>query len=131
MTRYLLDTNHAGSLLRPNPVLPGKMIAEPNASFSLCLPSVGELWYMIFKSARVASNQSKLEILLKRFDIFSFDHLAAREFGRLTAELHRIGRPIPAIDIQIGAIAIVNDLTLLTAGQHFKHLPGLRYENWT
>ena len=43
MTHYLLDTNHAGSLLRGNSPLPGKMLAAMDADFGLCVPSIGEL----------------------------------------------------------------------------------------
>jgi tRNA(fMet)-specific endonuclease VapC len=130
MTRYLLDTNHAGNLLRANSALPAKMLAATDARFSLCLPSIGELWHMIFKSSQLASNQRKLEALLDHFDIYPFDQSAAREFGRLLTELRRAGHPIPAIDIQIGAIAVANGLTLLTADAHFNHIPGLPRENW-
>jgi tRNA(fMet)-specific endonuclease VapC len=130
MTRYLLDTNHAGSLLRPQPTLPGKMVAATEASFALCLPSIGELWYMVYKSTRVVENQQRLESLLGRFDIFAFDQSAAREFGRLLTELRRGGRPIPAIDAQIAAIALAHGLTLLTADAHFDQIPALGHENW-
>ena len=130
MSRYLLDTNHAGNILRPNSALPERMLAAPDGRFSLCLPSVGELWHMVFKSSQTTANQRKLEAVLDRFDIYPFDHSAAREFGRLLTELRRIGHPIPAIDIQIGAIAMVNGLTLLTADTHFDHIPGLGHENW-
>ncbi len=130
MTRYLLDSNHAGNILRANSSLPSKMLSAPDARFSLCLPSIGELWHMIFKSSRFAANQRKLETLIDRFDIYPFDHPAAREFGRLLTDLRRVGHPIPAIDIQIAAIAIANELTLLTADAHFNHITGLRHENW-
>jgi len=130
MNRYLLDTNHAGSLLRPQPVLVAKMRAAPDATFSLCLPSIGELWHMVYNSSRIADNHQKLEALLQRFAICEFGHLAAREFGRLLTDLRRSGQPLPAIDIQIAAIALVDDLTLLTADRHFDKVPHLRHENW-
>jgi tRNA(fMet)-specific endonuclease VapC len=130
MIRYLLDTNHAGNILRANSVLPAKMLAVPDARFSLCLPSIGELWHMIYKSSQIVVNQRKLEALLDHFDIYPFDQSAAQEFGRLLTELRRAGQPIPAIDIQIGAIAITNGLTLLTADAHFNHVPRLPHENW-
>jgi len=131
MTHYLLDTNHAGSLLRPNSALPAKMLAATDADFGLCMPSIGELWHMIFKSAQAAANERKLEALLAQFVIYPFDQPEAKEFGRVVTELRGVGRPIPAIDMQIAAVALANDLVLLTADQHFNHVARLRHENWT
>jgi len=45
-------------------------------------------------------------------------------------DLRRIGRPIPAIDVQIAAVALVNDLVLLTADRHFEQVDILKHENW-
>jgi hypothetical protein len=42
MTRYLLDTNHAGSLPRASSGLPSKLLAARDARFGLCLPAIGE-----------------------------------------------------------------------------------------
>jgi len=67
MTHYLLDTNHGGSLLRGNSPLPSKMLAAADADFGLCVPSIGELWHMIFKSSQPAANQQKLEALIGQF----------------------------------------------------------------
>jgi predicted nucleic acid-binding protein len=78
MTRYLLDTNHAGSLPRASSGLPSKLLAARDARFGLCLPAIGELWHMVFKSARAESNQAKLEALIQQFDVYPFDDIAAR-----------------------------------------------------
>jgi tRNA(fMet)-specific endonuclease VapC len=40
------------------------------------------------------------------------------------------GRPIPQIDVQIAAIARVNDLTLLTSDKHFRTVDNLKLEDW-
>ena len=52
------------------------------------------------------------------------------EYGRIRTELRQKGRPIPDIDIQIAAIARVNDLVVLTADKHFFNIGGLHVENW-
>jgi tRNA(fMet)-specific endonuclease VapC len=85
---------------------------------------------MVFKSARAESNQAKLEALIQQFDVYPFDDIAAREFGRVLTDLRRVGRPIPVIDVQIAAIAIAKDLVLLTADNHFGNVPQVRCENW-
>jgi tRNA(fMet)-specific endonuclease VapC len=131
MTRYLLDTNHAGTLLRDeNAPLWTRLRSLTRAECALCRPVVGELWYMVYNSSRVDANRLKLEALLAQFDVWEFDATAATEFGKTRAELRRAGRPIPMFDILISAIARSNGLVLVTADAHFAAVPGLATENW-
>jgi tRNA(fMet)-specific endonuclease VapC len=130
MNRYLLDTNHAGRLLRDDQQLWARLRTVDNAEFGLCRPSVGELWFMVLNSAQVDGNRYKLEALLQYFVIWELDVVAAVEFGQIRVELARQGRPIPQIDVQIAAIARVNDLTLLTSDKHFRNVQNLKMEDW-
>lgn len=129
MTRYLLDTNHASLLLRRISTIADRVARAIDSELLLCRPSVGELWYMIFNSSRVESNQRELETFLRDFRLVEFDAPAAVEFGRIKAEQRRAGRPLPDIDIQIAAVARVNDLTLLTDDAHFASIRDLLTEN--
>jgi tRNA(fMet)-specific endonuclease VapC len=131
MTRYLLDTNHAGTLLRDeNAPLWARLRPMSRGECGLCRPVVAELWYMVFNSARVDSNRSKLEALLAQFDVWEFDAPSAIEFGKIRAALRKAARPIPMFDILIAAIARANDLTVVTADAHFQAVTGLKTENW-
>ena len=85
---------------------------------------------MVYKSSRVDENRERLLSSLSRHPLLPFDAAAAEEFGRITVELARTGRPIPHIDRQIAAIARVHNLVCLTADRHFAHVPQLRTENW-
>jgi tRNA(fMet)-specific endonuclease VapC len=128
--RYLFDTNHAGAILRNNAVLLGRLGALTGAEVGLCIPSIGELWFMVHNSAQVAANRVRLQSLLSGFRIFAFGPDEAEEFGRIRAELRRQGRPIPAIDVRIAAVARNHGVTLLTADAHFSAVAGLHTENW-
>lgn len=131
MSRYLLDTNHAGMLLRDeHAALWGRLSGLMHDDACLCQPVVAELWFMVHNSARPAANAPRLERLLAQFRIIEFDGRAAVEFGILRALLRRKGRPTPSFDVLIAAIARVNDLTLLTSDTHFRHIDGLRCEDW-
>ena len=60
-----------------------------------------------------------------------FEDRAAIEAGRLRAELDSAGLPIGRYDLQIAAIAIVHDLTLVTHNtREFGRVAGLRVEDW-
>lgn len=130
MTAYLLDTNHASEAMLITSALRHRMGDAPNASFALCVPSVCELWFMIYNSRRVAENERRLQEFLDAFPLLPLDMIAAREYGQIRQQLRKLGRPIPQIDGQIAAIARVRDLAVLTADAHFSHVPGLRTENW-
>ncbi len=57
---------------------------------------------------------------------------AGRVYGRLFAELRRIGRPMGTIDIQIAAIALgLGNCTVVTTDTDLSAVPGLSVENWT
>jgi tRNA(fMet)-specific endonuclease VapC len=130
MTRYLLDTNHASVFWRRRDLVEPRLQGLADARFGLCLPSIAELWYMVFNSARVESNSRELDLFLRDYEHWDFDLPAASEFGRIKANLRRAGRPIPDVDAQIAAIASVNRLVLLTADAHFGLVTGLITENW-
>lgn len=130
MTGYLFDTNHASAIWKNHPPLLARIAALTDAELSLCLPSVGELWFMVHNSSRVADNEQSLRNFLARFRQYSYDALAAEHFGQIKAHLRTLGRPIPAVDVQIASVARAHDLTVLTADAHFHLIPNLRHENW-
>ncbi|GBC91866.1 Ribonuclease VapC2 [bacterium HR15] len=131
MTRYLLDTNHVSAFWTQDAILRERINRALDAQYYLCTPSVAELWHMVFNSSRVAYNQARLEVLLQQFPILDFDASAAIAYGRLWTELKQRGRPIPVIDAQIAAIAIVHNMTVLTSDvRHFSQVPAVAFENW-
>ena len=130
MTRFLLDTNHASAIWRNDSRMGIRLSSELDPELGLCSPSIGELWFMVFKSARAESNRIKMEVFIQRFAFWEFDYPSTIEFGRIRTELHRKGRPIPSIDIQIAAIARTNDLVLLTSDKHFIEIEQLKTQNW-
>jgi predicted nucleic acid-binding protein len=90
---YLLDTNHASGLFRKLPKPQAKVGSAIGDTFLLCQPSIGELWFMVFNSSRVAENERDLLRFLETFDNHPYDAASAIEFGRIKRELRRIGRP--------------------------------------
>jgi tRNA(fMet)-specific endonuclease VapC len=130
MSEFLLDTNHASLLMNPQDVLWQKIKGGQGQRFGVALIVCAELWYMVFNSQRQIENTSRLERLLQDLTIYDFTPHAAKEYGRLKADLRRKGRPVPQNDLQIASVAIVHRCTLLTADAHFADMPDLRTENW-
>lgn len=131
MPGYLLDTNHVSAVFRQSPTILSRIAASPQSEYGVALPAIGELWFMVFNSVKIAQNTSDLERVLADFIAWPFDDEAAREFGRIKADQRRAGRPIPDVDVQIAAIARSRGLVLLTADAHFSHVNGLTIEDWT
>ena len=76
-------------------------------------------------------NRQRLLLALSRVPGWPFDRAAAEEFGRIDAELHRLGRPMGKVDIQIAAIAQnMGNTTVVSADSDLAAVPGLIVENW-
>jgi hypothetical protein len=69
---------------------------------------------------------------LSRLIIWPYTNDAATEYGRVFAELRRIGRPMQEIDIMIAAIAISFGNCIVVSDDSELHaVPGLVVESWT
>ena len=129
---FLPDTNVWIRHLNPAPskVKPRFAALSPS-QIRLCDVVKAELYYGAFKSERRESNLALLALLFSGFSSFSFDGRAAYVFGELRAELARKGTPIGSYDLQIAAIALVNDCTLVTHNTNeFSRIAGLKLEDW-
>ena len=95
------------------------------------MPVVGELFFGVEASATRDANLPKLKRALSGILCWPFDRAAAEEYGRLAAELKRLGRPMQQIDIQIAAIALsLGNCTVVSADSDLAAVPGLTVENW-
>ena len=64
--------------------------------------------------------------LLSRLTILPFDLPAARIYARLFAEIRRSGHSVGVIDLQIAAVALANDSSVVTLNlRDFNRIPGL------
>lgn len=130
--KYLLDTNvcisylnNAASLVRT------RMQMLKPTEIVLCSIVDAELYYGVMKSATPSKNLVRLTPFLSQFVSLPFDNMAAREFGRIRADLAKAGTPIGPYDLQIAAIALVNRLTLVTHNtREFGRIAGLQLEDW-
>jgi len=69
--------------------------------------------------------------LLADVVLLPFDETCAEEFGRLRGSLLRQGISASRIDLMIGSIALIHDLTLVTHNTgDFQKIPNLRLADW-
>jgi tRNA(fMet)-specific endonuclease VapC len=133
MRRYLLDTGIAGDLISRRrgvdervrqTVLRGDQVG-------ICYPVLGELWAGMELSSTRDKNVQRMKHALARLRYWPFEREAAREYGRIFAELKRQGRTIQQIDIKVAAIALsLGNCTVVTGDADLSHVPGLTVDNW-
>ena len=131
MTRYLLDTNICIYLIKKHP-------PEVLARFQqiqlkqLHIPTITlfELYYGIEKNNSQQRNLAALENFIAPLTVIDFTLDAAKK-APIRNALQKKGTPIGAYDLQIAAIALSLNMTLLTNNtREFERVEGLKLENW-
>ena len=133
MRRYLLDTGAASDVInrRHGAYDRAHAASQQGDVIGLATPVLGELIAGIERSASREPNLTRLWHAFQRLRLWSFDKAAAEEFGRLSAELRRRGRPMQQIDVQIAAIAIcLGNTVVVTKDSDFAAVPGLDIVDW-
>jgi tRNA(fMet)-specific endonuclease VapC len=128
---YLLDTNTAIALLKERPQTLHHVRRVGLSRLRICAPVEAELWFGVANSARQEQNRSRLLTLLEWLPSLPFAGQATQHFGDIRAHLARQGTPIGPYDLQIAAIAVALDLTVVTHNtREFTRVPGLKLEDW-
>jgi tRNA(fMet)-specific endonuclease VapC len=133
MMRFLLDTNAAGHYLHRRFGMRERAMSEVARGnrLGICVPVLGELWFGVEASASRDRNLQRLLAAVSGLTIWPYDTAAAQEYGRIAAELKRIGRPIQQIDMQIAAIALLlGNCTVVSSDRDMNSVAGLKVENW-
>ena len=130
--RYLLDTNACICYLRGSSApLKQQVLALPTTSIVVCAVVKMELHYGAMKSQRPAESIARYQEFTVVFHSLPFDDAAAERCGEVRALLARLGKPIGPYDLQIAAIALANQVTLVTHNtEEFSRVPGLLLEDW-
>ncbi len=130
--KFLLDTNACIVYIRNSRSgVRRKLESMPKSNIAVCSIVKAEMFYGSMKSK---DPQRSLEIQQNFFTEFQsppFDDNAALIFSELRAGLTKSGTPIGAYDLQIAAIALVNELTLVTHNtKEFGRIENLKIEDW-
>lgn len=130
--KYLLDTNVCIAVLRDRQSLATlRLAAHFKSDIVLCSIVKAELFYGIYKSGRLQRDWPHLYSFFSQFASLPFDDAAAEIAGRLRAHLSSAGTSIGPNDLLIAAVALANNLTLVTHNTYeFSCVPGLTLEDW-
>lgn len=136
MLRYLLDTNVLAEPVarEPNPRLMQRL-ERHKEQCATAAPVVHEIRYgieLLPPSRRRDAYQRYLDdVVLRLYPVLPYDLRAAERHARERARQHALGVKKPYFDGLIAAIALVNDLVIVTANvRDFADYDGLAIESW-
>lgn len=130
--KYLLDTNVCIKLLNGDVVSVAQRLARHDPE-EICLCTIVqlELYYGAYRGTKTEQNLSKLVHFFAQFVVLSFDEASAKIAGKIRSQLNALGTPIGGYDLQIAAIALAQNLTLVTHNtREFGRVEGLVYQDW-
>jgi len=130
--KYLLDTNTCIRYLNGrSPQVFKQLEALPETDIAVCSIVKMELRYGALRSNAVEKTLAIQATFLNRFVSLPFDDTAHIHAARIRAELAQAGTPIGPNDLLIAAIALANNLILVTHNtKEFSRVIGLQLEDW-
>jgi tRNA(fMet)-specific endonuclease VapC len=132
LSRYLVDSNACIEFMRGrNQALLARWHSYPATDICLCSVVISELLFGALRSAKVTSQLLAVSNFALPYQSLPFDGAAANHHSRIRAELAQKGISIGPHDSQIAAIALANNLTVVTHNvSEFSRVPGLTVEDW-
>lgn len=133
MNKYLLDSNAVNQFIDHRPIFQDRVRKAKlrGDRIGTCEPVVAEMYFGLEFSSSKELNIQRLKIALRELRSWPFDRAAAEEYGRVSAELERIGRKMQTIDMMIAAIALsMGDTVVISSDSDMLAIPGLPVENW-
>jgi predicted nucleic acid-binding protein len=124
----ILDTNALSAFVDGETGISEVLRRQARAAIPVIV--LGEFRYGIAQSKHRPAYEAWLESQLPRFEILSVTEETAVAYAALRVALKRSGRPIPANDAWIAALALQHRLTVLSRDSHFDVVPDLQRESW-
>ncbi len=132
MITHLLDSN---TCIRPlngrSPQLSARLRAIDPQRLSVCSVVKAELFFGSLRSQNPIKSRNIQDEFLKDLISLPFDDAAAEYYAQIRADLANSGTPIGPNDLLIAAIALANNVILVTHNTaEFGRVKRLRIEDW-
>ncbi|MCB8946148.1 MAG: type II toxin-antitoxin system VapC family toxin [Ardenticatenaceae bacterium] len=129
---YLLDTNVCIRFLNGrSPGVLSQIKKRRPADIVVCSIVKSELIYGSYRSQNPTRSLEIQRQFLAPYRSLPFDDTAAAMAGLIRSQLAQLGTPIGPYDVQIAAIALVHECTLVTHNlREFSRISGLIVEDW-
>ena len=128
---FLLDTDTCSAHLKRPAGLMHRFVQH---SGGLCIAAIalGELYTWAYNRPNWSEAVRRIEDdLLPDLTVLDFNAACAVQFGRVRAQLLRVGISVSRVDLLIASVALAHDLTMVTHNTaDYRNIPGLRLEDW-
>ncbi len=124
----ILDTNALSAFVDGDTAVGEVLRRQTRAAVPVIV--LGEFRYGIAVSRHRSAYEAWLESQLPHFEVLAVTAETATAYAELRVALKRSGRPIPANDAWIAALALQHRLPVLSRDQHFDVVPGLERTAW-
>jgi predicted nucleic acid-binding protein len=124
----ILDTNALSAFVDGDAGVGEVLRRQARAAIPVIV--LGEFRNGIAESRHRSAYEAWLESQLPRFDVLAVTDETAVAYAALRVTLRRSGRPIPANDAWIAALALQHRLPILSRDQHFDVVPDLKRTSW-
>ncbi|WP_181882628.1 MULTISPECIES: type II toxin-antitoxin system VapC family toxin [unclassified Helicobacter] len=132
MVKYLLDTNTIIYAINKTHKSVLERIAKCDiCEIATCSIVASELCFGVAKSTYKTQNEIALDKMLNNLVILDFGLKEAKAYGAIRAKQEQNRQLIGNMDMLIAAVAIANDLILVTNNEKdFSRIAELKLENW-
>jgi len=124
----ILDTNALSAFVDGEAGIGEALRREVRAAIPVIV--LGEFRYGIAESRHRTVYEAWLETHLSHFEILTITDKTAIAYAGLRVALRRLGRPIPANDAWIAALALQHRLPVLSRDEHFDAVAGIERKTW-
>ena len=124
----ILDTNAVSALFTGDASIEKTVMESKRQHLPVVV--IGEYRYGLLRSRHRRLLGRLLETLIEESVVLHVDEETAASYSDVKDELRRRGRPIPANDLWIAALARQHDLPILSRDGHFDEVVGLKRLGW-
>ena len=124
----ILDTNALSAFVDGEPRIGAMLGSQHRVAIPVIV--LGEFRYGVMGSRHRKIYEQWLEAHLRQFDLLAITAETTIPYAALRATLKRLGRPIPANDAWIAALAMERRLPILSRDEHFDKLPEIQRIGW-
>jgi tRNA(fMet)-specific endonuclease VapC len=128
---FLLDTDTCSAhLKRPSGLM--HRFVQHSGGVAISTVVLGELYTWAYQRKNPAPVIQRIEDdLLPDVSVLDFDADCSKRFGMVRGELLQNGISVSRLDLMIGTVALVHNLTLVTHNTaDYRNIPGLRLDDW-
>jgi predicted nucleic acid-binding protein len=124
----ILDTNALSAFADGDADVGNVLRRQSRAAIPVIV--LGEFRYGIAGSRHRSTYETWLDAHLSAFQVLPVTDETAVAYAALRVRLRRAGKPIPANDAWIAALALQHSLPVLSRDRHFDGVPGLQRTEW-